>query len=362
MEHFDRMKVERLMHAKFGGAALALAAAFLFGLSTPAAKLLVGRIDPWMLAGLLYLASGIALVLIWFAGRLAGFLKIGIIRGTDWFWLAGAIVAGGVAGPVLLTLGLVQTQAATASLLLNLEGVLTAGIAWVVFHENVGRRIALGMAAIVAGALVLSWQGGPMTADVAGPMLIAAAGLAWAIDNNLTRQVSHGSPLIIAMLKGLVAGPINIGIGLWLGATWPTGPDLASVSVVGVLGYGVSLMLFVLALRAVGTARTGAYFATAPFVGTAVAIAVLGDPMTWQLAMAGTLMAVGVWLHLTERHEHHHAHEPVTHSHRHRHDDGHHDHAHSAEEVGASHSHEHSHPALLHRHSHYPDLHHRHRH
>lgn len=349
--------------ARFGGAALALAAALLFGLSTPAAKLLVGRIEPWMLAGLLYFASGIALGLIWLTGRLAGFFTATAIRGADWRWLAGAIVAGGIAGPVLLTLGLVRTEAATASLLLNLEGVLTAVIAWVVFRENVDRRIALGMATIVAGALALAWQGGPLLSDIAGPALIAGAGLAWAIDNNFTRQVSHGSPLVIAMLKGLVAGPINIGIGLWLGGLWPGGLDLVAVSAVGVLGYGVSLMFFVLALRAVGTARTGAYFATAPFVGAAVAVGLLGEPLTWQLAIAGALMAAGVWLHLTERHEHDHGHEPLTHTHRHRHDDGHHDHDHLPGQVTArAHSHPHTHARLVHRHPHFPDLHHRHRH
>jgi drug/metabolite transporter (DMT)-like permease len=351
------------IHAKIGGAGLALAAAVLFGLSTPAAKLLVSRNDPWVLAGLLYFSSGIALLLIWLVGRLLGFFRVGGVRGADWLWLAGAILAGGVAGPVLLMLGLVRTQAATASLLLNLEGILTAGIAWMVFRENVDRRIAFGMTAIVAGALVLSWRAGPVVVDAAGPMLIAAAGLAWAIDNNLTRQVSHGSPLVIAMLKGLVAGPINIGIGLWLGALYPTLPDFAAAAIVGIFGYGFSLMLFVLALRGVGTARTGAYFATAPFVGAAVAVLVLGDPLTWQLALAGALMAIGVWLHLTERHEHEHVHKPLTHTHRHRHDDDHHDHHHPADEEGsASHSHRHTHPTLVHRHPHYPDLHHRHRH
>ncbi len=346
------------------GAVLALASAVLFGASTPFAKALLGEIDPWMLAGILYLGSGFGLLVIRAGRNLAGGSRgrEARVTGSGWFWLAGAILAGGVAGPLLLMVGLVQTAASTASLLLNLEGVFTVLLAWFVFHENFDRRIALGMAAIATGGLVLSWSGQPSLAEIHGPLAIAGACLAWALDNNLTRKVSLSDPLQVAMLKGLVAGGINLGLALMRGAPVPDVGIALAAGLVGLFGYGFSLVLFVLALRHVGTARTGAYFSTAPFIGAAIALAGFGDSVTIQLVVAGALMAFGVWLHLTERHEHEHQHTALEHTHIHRHDE-HHQHAHGASDpTGESHSHGHRHPRLRHAHPHYPDAHHDHEH
>jgi drug/metabolite transporter (DMT)-like permease len=345
----------------FAGVAYALIAAALFGLAAPAAKLLLGRIDPTMLAGLFYLASGIGLAVLRLAAGRHRRAEAPLAR-ADLPWLAGAILCGGVAGPILLMLGLARTEAAAASLLLTLEGVATALIAWFVFRENFDRRIAAGMLAIVAGAAVLAWQGEAAIGGWIGPLLVAAACLAWGLDNNLTRKVALADPLQIAMLKGLVAGPVNIAIAGGLGAQLPS-PDLAlAAAVVGLFGYGVSLALFILGLRHLGTARTGAYFSTAPFIGAAAAVPLLGEAVTWQLALAGGLMAVGVWLHLTERHEHEHEHEPLAHAHAHVHD-AHHQHAHGQDDPpGEPHVHAHAHGRLRHSHAHVPDSHHRHTH
>ncbi|MGQ0676084.1 MAG: DMT family transporter, partial [Rhodospirillales bacterium] len=305
----------------------ALLAAALFGLSTPAAKLLLGHVDPWMLAGLFYLGSGLGLALWrWLRVRLGRASEMPIQR-RDLPWLAGATLVGGIAGPVLLMIGLTLTEAAAASLLLTLEGVATALIAWFVFHENFDRRIALGMASIVAGAAVLSWRDGASWSGLAGPLAVAGACVAWGIDNNLTRKASLADPVQIAMIKGLVAGPVNLALGLSAGAALPAMPAAFVAAGVGFLGYGVSLALFVLALRGLGAARTGAYFATAPFLGALAATVALGDPVTVQLAAAGALMGLGTWLHLTERHEHEHMHEPAEHAHLHVHDE-HHRHEH----------------------------------
>lgn len=349
--------------ARSAGPSLAVASALLFGASTPLAKLLLRSIDPWMLAGLLYLGSGAGLT----ALRLLSATRSGPrsearIRARDWRWLGPAIVSGGVIGPVLLLVGLTRTTAASASLLLNLEGVLTAAIAWFIFHENFDRRIALGMMGIVAGGVVLtgSWHGG--AGEAWGALAVAAACLAWAVDNNLTRQVSLADPVQVALLKGWVAGVTNVSIAFALGSSPPSVAGLAAAAVVGFAGYGVSLVLFVVALRHVGAARTGAYFSLAPFFGGIASVILLREAITTQLVAAGGLMALGVWLHLTERHEHEHDHDGLAHEHRHVHDD-HHDHSHDGSQPpGEPHSHWHVHDPLRHSHPHYPDIHHRHGH
>jgi drug/metabolite transporter (DMT)-like permease len=342
----------------------ALISAALFGISTPAAKALVGAIDPIVLAGLLYCGAGIGVAIL---RRLAHAVSAPAareqsLRQRDILWLAGAITAGGVAGPILLMTGLARTDAAAASLLLTLEGAATALMAWFIFHENFNRRVALGMALLVAGAAVLAWSGTPTLANIVGPVAIIGACVMWGLDNNLTRNVSLADPLQIVELKGLIAGPVSVVIGLWAGGSLPAVSNALLAGIVGFLGYGVSLALFVVALRHLGAARTGAYFSTAPFLGAVVAILALGDPVTVQLLVAGGLMGLGVWLHLTERHEHEHIHEPMMHAHSHVHDE-HHQHQHSSEDPsGEPHTHSHEHGWLKHTHPHMPDMHHQHRH
>jgi drug/metabolite transporter (DMT)-like permease len=341
----------------------ALISAALFGISTPAAKALVGTVDPIVLAGLLYCGAGIGVAML---RRIAHVVVVPAareqsLRRQDIPWLAGAIAAGGVAGPILLMTGLARTDAAAASLLLTLESAATALMAWFVFHENFNRRIALGMICLTAGAAALAWSGTPTLESVIGPVAIIGACIMWGLDNNLTRKVSLADPLHIVELKGLVAGPVSVMIGLWAGGSLPGASDALLAGVVGFLGYGVSLALFVVALRHLGAARTGAYFSTAPFLGAVVAVLALGDPVTVQLLVAGGLMGLGVWLHLTERHEHEHIHQPMTHAHSHVHDE-HHEHQHSSEDPsGGPHTHSHEHGWLKHTHPHMPDMHHQHR-
>jgi len=343
------------------GAWFALAAAVLFGASAPAAKALLGTVSSHLLAGLLYAGSGIGLAVV--LGLRPQLRSSGArLTARDMPWLGGAILFGGVLGPVLLLVGLSHSPASNASLLLNLEGVFTASIAWIVFRENVDRRIALGMLAIVAGSALVSWQGRLAWSGFAGPLAIAAACACWAIDNNLTQKVAGGNPVQIAMLKGTVAGSTNILLALWQGATWPSGISISEALLLGFVSYGVSLALFVIALRHLGTARTGAYFSTAPFVGALLSVVALHEPVTRGLAVGALLMGVGVWLHLTERHEHEHAHEAMEHEHQHVHDE-HHQHEHGpGDPPGEPHSHWHRHEPMVHTHPHYPDIHHRHSH
>jgi drug/metabolite transporter (DMT)-like permease len=341
--------------------AYALLSAALFGASTPLAKLLLGAVPPLLLAATLYLGSGIGLLGWLGLRRLLGRQPPTSLAGHDYLWLAAAIAAGGVIAPVLLVFGLVRTDGAAASLLLNLEAVLTALIAWVAFRENVDRRVFLGMMAIVAGGVLLAWQEMPRAGSLTGPALIAGACLAWALDNNLTRRVSGGDAATIACLKGLIAGSANLALAMELGVALPSAAALAAAGVLGLFGYGISLVLFIVALRHLGTARTGAYFSVAPFFGAALALVVLGESTTMLFWIAAALMALGVRLHLTERHQHEHVHEPLEHSHVHVHDE-HHQHAHEAPDGREPHAHAHRHGRLIHSHPHYPDLHHRHRH
>jgi drug/metabolite transporter (DMT)-like permease len=345
----------RLTSLRNVGVQAGIGAAILFGAGTPLAKLLLGSVSPWMLAGLLYVGSGLGLGLYRLITRPG---RVQLAR-REVLPLVGAIGFGGILGPVLLMFGLANMPATGASLLLNAEGIFTALLAWFVFKENVDRRIALGMAAIVAGAIVLSIPTGAALGSVWPSLAILAACLCWGIDNNLTRKISLTDATWLAAVKGGVAGPVNLAIAFLLGAQLPSAVNIAGAMVVGFFAYGVSLVLFIVAMRHVGTARAGAYFSIAPFFGAVLAVA-LGAMVTVPLIAAALLMAVGVWLHLTERHEHKHTHTAVTHDHWHVHDE-HHQHEHSEPvAAGIRHRHEHAHEPITHSHEHYPDAHHRH--
>jgi drug/metabolite transporter (DMT)-like permease len=351
--------IRRLVPA---GAGSALTAALLFGVSTPLAKLLLGDVSPVLLAALFYLGSGIGLSLIFAVGRQREVKSEAPLGRKQIPSLAMAVFFGGVLAPALLMFGLSTAPASEASLLLNLESVFTVLLAWFVFRENFDARIALGMLFILAGGGLLSFQGGMSAMPSMGSLAIIGACLCWGIDNNFTQKVSASNPVQVAAIKGIVAGFVNLIIAFMLGAAFPAVPRIASSLIVGFLGYGVSLVMFLQALRRTGTARTSAYFSTAPFIGALVSVMLLKEPFGLPLLGSGVLMAVGVWLHLTERHQHEHTHEVVIHTHRHVHDE-HHQHEHSpGTDLSEPHSHAHRHEALTHSHLHYPDIHHRHPH
>lgn len=359
------------------GVVYALLAALLFGITTPLAKGLLVGISPVLLAGLFYLGSGIGLGIYLLTTQLAAQItgrqksSEASLQKSDLPWLAGAIIFGGIIAPAFLMFGLATTKASSASLFLNLEGVFTALIAWFIFRENFDKRIFLGMVAIVLGGIILSGAEVNLTSvrtNLGGVLLIVGACLSWAIDNNLTRKVSNANPAQITCLKGLYAGLVNVSLALFFQAESAALPSLSYIMAalfVGFLGYGVSLALFVLALRHLGTARTGAYFALAPFVGAAIAILLLNEPMTWAFLAAACLMAIGLWLHLTENHSHEHVHQQMQHQHKHTHDE-HHQHVHAGDDAkntsGEPHTHSHIHERLEHGHAHFPDAHHQHEH
>lgn len=346
---------------------IAFAAAALFGASVPLANLLLGGspgpVSPVLLAGLLYLGAGLGLLSLRLASALASAGRESRILAMppreQWPALAAAVVCGGLLAPVLLLWGLPGTGSAAASLLLNTESVFTAWLAVQVFSEHVGQRVWAGMLLMLAAGALLTWMPGEWALPLHGLAILAAC-LLWGLDNNFTRLVSSGDAITIAMVKGLAAGSINLALALSNGAAWPAWTVIGEALLLGALGYGASLALYVIALRHLGSARTGAWFASAPFFGAALSVA-LGEPLTPLLVMALVLMAAAAWLLGSERHRHRHVHEPLRHAHEHRHD-AHHRHAHPGGVPGQPHTHEHEHQAMEHVHEHAPDLHHRHRH
>lgn len=339
----------------------ALASALLFGGTTPLTKILAGHMSPVMLAALLYMGSGVGLWTI----RILRDRRLGVphLALHDWWCFFCAIAAGGVIAPILLFSGLTRSTASSASLLLNLEAVFTALIAWLVFRESTERRLVFGMFLIVAGGAVLAWpRAAAGLPAIHGALYIVGACACWAIDNNLTRRISTADADFIAGTKGLIAGTTNLALAAVLGAVFPALPLILSAMTVGLLGYGMSLVFFVIAMRNMGAARAGAYFSTAPFLGAAIAVAALHEPTPAGFWWSALLMGAGVAFHLSERHSHEHFHEAIVHAHPHTHD-GHHEHAHEPPWDGVGpHTHVHRHDALAHDHEHYPDADHDHQH
>lgn len=342
-----------------------LAAAFLFGLSPPVSKLLLRNIHPLVLSAVLYLGSFAGLSVL---AAIRNLSRPGRKRPSDRFmsldrvWLAGSIISGGVLGPILLLYGLTRTSGLSASLLLNLEGLFTALIAVAFFKEPASSRLWKALLLMTAGGVLLSWNPEGRTLSPAGPLLVVASMACWAMDNNLTRNISNKDPVLIARIKGLCAGVITLGAALALGSKPALNIPFASGLLLGFLSYGLSLVFFIKALEGWGAARTGAFFGLAPFIAAALSPLLLKEGVNLLMLPAALLLAAGAWLLVEEHHGHRHRHERTLHSHLHSHRDGHHDHAHAALAEAEPHAHEHTHEDVEHAHPHWPDSHHRHRH
>jgi drug/metabolite transporter (DMT)-like permease len=341
------------------GIAAAAAAASLFGISAPAAKLLLSNAAPLFLGAVLYLGAGVGLTALRLVRR--GRPREAPLRPSDLPLLLGVTAAGAVVAPVLLLTGLRHTTAVAASLALNLEGPFTIILAVLFFGEHVGAWSASGAVFVLLGAATLSLSSGTdLRGDLLGVLGVAGACIAWALDNNLTQRLSLRDPFAVAQAKGILGGGLGLVLALALGSEVPPARTIAFGLALGFASYGLSVVLAVYAMRLIGVAREASVFAIAPFVGVLVSVAVLGDPFGSRELAAMLLMLVGLVLLLRERHDHLHTHEALRHDHRHVHDE-HHQHAHGLEDPpGEPHAHEHQHLALEHQHPHVPDIHHRH--
>lgn len=339
------------------GAVRCLLAAVLFGASAPAASVLANDMSALALAGLLYLGAAVAVAPA-VARRPP---ELADIR-ASWKPVAVAVIAGGALGPALLIAGLARIGAATASILLNLELVATVALAATLFREHLGRRVISGAAVVTAGGALLVWDPGADWNSAA--LLIAAACACWGLDNCVTARIDRLSPEAVVLTKGVVAGSVNLMLGLTLAARAHTAlspRQVVAALVIGAASYGLSITLWVKGARDLGAARGQVIFATAPFIGAATAWLALDDAVTAVQLVAAGLAAAGVAISLDSAHLHRHHHDPTIHGHEHAHDDGHHDHEHPDQPDGP-HSHPHEHQELSHTHPHVPDLHHRHPH
>ncbi len=338
--------------------------AFLFGISPPLAKLFVKDIPPVALAGFLYLGAFAGLTLYAFGRkkRTADEDKsVAILEGKDIPWLVGAVLTGGIIGPICLMIGLTLTSGFSASLLINLEGVATAVIAIALFRENAGKKLWLALICMTIAGVFLTWNTAQNKFNVVGPLLIVLAMACWGIDNNLTRHISDKDPIRITQIKGLFAGTISLLLALILGAKIPLNFTIVYALLLGAFSYGISLVFFIKALKGLGSARTGVFFSFAPFIGALVSLIILREWIGWVMIPAAGLMIIGVWLISSEKHAHVHLHGAVTHTHSHVHDDMHHQHSHDGP-IKEPHTHEHTHLELEHAHVHWPDTFHRHDH
>jgi drug/metabolite transporter (DMT)-like permease len=343
------------------GQQAAILSAILFGMSPVACKAIVGQMPSSLLAGLLYLGSGLGLAGVVLRQKFPIFDIPGSLSRRQWLYLAGAIVAGGVAAPLFLAYGICYGTATEVSLLLNFETVATTLLAWMIFHEYIGYRVWIGKTLIVVASILVIFAGSEGVHLSIPGLSVLAACLLWGIDNNLTRELESLPASLLACVKGLSAGIFNVLLSLFLFKGPVTAFQVTGTLVIGALSYGASLVLFIHALREIGSARTSTWFASGPFIGAILSIAILGERPPGVYWVAALVMLSGMFLLHGEVHRHRHEHEWFGHSHPHVHDE-HHRHEHEKEQFEEEHEHFHVHEPMIHSHVHWPDIHHRHRH
>lgn len=348
----------------YKGAGYGLGAAAFFGLGLPLAKLLLPETTPILLAGLLYCGAGLGLLLferMFYMGSLASKLEAKVGSSDRWL-LAGIIIAGGIVGPTFMLWGLNRTTGVLGSLLLNLEAPFTIVLAVTLFREHLGGVEAMGAFLIILAAVFLHYRPDELRMDTWGFLAIACACFAWALDNNLSQRVSFRDPIVVTRIKALGAGICTLIIALSAGQTLPRLSIIMAALLLGFFSYGMSLVLDMQALRLHGAAREAGYFATAPFIGAAAAVLILGEHWGLSETVATIIMGMGVLLLVQAHHSHPHLHEEVEHEHIHVHTD-HHDHPHEKiQEIREPHAHTHRHLPLAHDHPHVSEAHHRHEH
>lgn len=335
----------------------AILAAVLYGISAPFSKILLTYISPTMLAAFLYLGAGCGMLL------LKRFKPSGLearLTKNELPYVIGMVLLD-IAAPILLLFGLKTASSATVSLLGNFEIVATALIAFMLFHEAVSRRLLAAIGFITIASMLLSVNSFTDLSLNSGALFVLLACACWGFENNCTRMLSLKDPMEIVIIKGFGSGIGSFIVALFLGERAPKLLIILPAMLLGFVAYGLSIFYYVSAQRTLGAARTGAYYAIAPFVGTGIAFILFKNALTLQFLSALLLMLFGAYLAAVEKHSHSHKHEQFEHEHRHNHADGHHNHVHPYP-VHGEHSHAHIHDELVHTHAHTPDMHHQHSH
>lgn len=331
----------------------------LFGVSTPIGKWLLESLPPFQLAGWLYLgaAAGVAPGLLKARSKTITLSSMGTKNIQR---LGGAIGLGGVAGPVLLLMGLQREPAASVALWLNLELVATAVLGYFIFKDHLGTIGWFGVAGTIIASVLLSWQGGQV--GPTGLLLVGGACICWGVDNHLTALIDGITPVQSTFWKGLVAGGVNLTIGLWAEAQGSGFGATVAAMGVGALAYGISISLYIRSAQQLGATRSQMIFASAPFFGLAMAVPLLGERIAGIQMIAAVILMASLVLLFRDQHAHPHHHPSLRHQHDHNHTDPHHGHVHSGVHSKGSHGHLHHHPSETHAHPHWPDVHHRHKH
>lgn len=343
------------------GQFLAIFSAVLFGISPVLCKLVIGEMSPALLAGLLYLGSGIGLQLLLLSQGKNSVEELRKLPSKHRLALLGSVISGGIVAPLLLAYGIKFGTASEVSLLLNFETVATTLIAWLLFKEQVGGGVWSGKALILLGsfAVILKTEG-DLAFSVAGLLVILACAF-WGIDNNLTRDIEDMPATVLASIKGLIAGTFNVVLASIFFTGTATSFQVTGALLVGAVSYGLSLVCFIEALRRIGSSRTSTYFAVGPFIGTLLAFIVLGERPPMIFWVAALCMFAGILFLYREMHSHLHKHAMLSHGHAHIHDE-HHQHEHVGISLAVPHEHHHIHEPVMHSHVHWPDIHHRHQH
>lgn len=207
-----------------------------------------------------------------------------------------AMIRLDIAAPICLLIGLNATTAANASLLNNFEIVATAIIALMAFKEQISSRLWVGILFVTFSCVLLSFENIASLQFSYGSLFILLACVCWGIENNCTRKISSKDPLQIVLLKGIFSGVGSVVIGLCVGERFTVVWSVFAVLVVGFVAYGASIYFYVHAQRLLGAARTSAYYAIAPFIGTLLSLIIFKDLPHYTYFIALGFMAVGAWL------------------------------------------------------------------
>ena len=302
---------------------LALLAAVFYAINTPFSKILLENIPPTFLAAFLYLGAGVGVGMMYLF-HIKKEDKSERLTKHDLPYTVGMILLDIVA-PIFLMIGIKMGTASNASLLGNFEIVATTLIALLIFKEKVSGKLWIAIGFITLSSIVLSFEGIGSFQFSIGSLFVILATCCWGLENNCTRKISEKSTYQIVLLKGIFSGGGAFVIAVLLGEKIPEMKYIVMIMLLGYVSYGLSIFLYIRAQRNLGAAKTSAYYAVAPFVGSFLAFAVNGEKLAVEYFVGLAFMFIGtafvVYDTMIKNHLHGHmhtivhTHNGVTHTH-----------------------------------------------